>query len=54
MDAAVSVFSRRLPREMVARVLSVMAMISIGFLLFLLFTSNPFERMLPPAGMVAI
>jgi cytochrome c-type biogenesis protein CcmF len=45
---AVSVFSRRLPSEMVARILSVMAMISIGFLLFLLFTSNPFERLLPP------
>ena len=47
---AVSVFSRRLPSEMVARILSVMAMISIGFLLFLLFTSNPFERLLPPAA----
>ena len=47
---AVSVFSRHLPREMVARILSVMAMISIGFLLFLLFTSNPFERLLPPAA----
>ncbi len=47
---AVSVFSRRLPSEMVARILSVMAMISIGFLLFLLLTSNPFERLLPPAA----
>ncbi|MEO8628646.1 MAG: heme lyase CcmF/NrfE family subunit [Betaproteobacteria bacterium] len=46
---AVSVFSRHLPREMVARILSVMALISVGFLLFMLFTSNPFERMLPPA-----
>jgi cytochrome c-type biogenesis protein CcmF len=46
---AVSVFSRHLPGAMVARILSVMAMISIGFLLFLLFTSNPFERLLPPA-----
>ncbi|HTS55697.1 MAG TPA: heme lyase CcmF/NrfE family subunit [Burkholderiales bacterium] len=45
---AVSVFSRHLPAEMVARILSVMAVISIGFLLFLLFTSNPFERLLPP------
>ena len=41
---AVSVFSRQLPQEMLARVLSVMAMISIGFLTFMLFTSNPFER----------
>ena len=47
---AVSVFSRRLPSEMVARILAVMAMISIGFLLFLLLTSNPFERLLPPAA----
>src|SRR6201989_3042851 len=40
---AVSVFSRNLPREMLARILSIMAMISVGFLLFMLFTSNPFE-----------
>jgi cytochrome c-type biogenesis protein CcmF len=46
---AVSVFSRHLPREMLARILAVMAMISVGFLLFMLFTSNPFERLLPPA-----
>jgi cytochrome c-type biogenesis protein CcmF len=46
---AVTVFSRQLPREMLARVLSVMAMISIGFLSFMLFTSNPFERLLPAA-----
>ena len=47
--SAVSVFSRHLPREMLARILAVMAMISAGFLLFMLFTSNPFERLLPPA-----
>jgi len=46
---AVSVFSRHLPDAMTARILSVMAAISVGFLLFLLFTSNPFERLLPPA-----
>lgn len=46
---AVSVFSRHLPLEMVARILGVMALISIGFLLFMLFTSNPFERLLPAA-----
>ena len=34
---------------MVARVLGVMGLISVGFLLFMLFTSNPFDRMLPPA-----
>ncbi len=47
---AVSIFSRSLPQEMVSRVLSVMAMIAIGFLLFMLFTSNPFERLLPAAA----
>ena len=46
---AVTVFSRRLPREMVARVLGVMGLISVGFLLFMLLTSNPFERLLPAA-----
>jgi cytochrome c-type biogenesis protein CcmF len=44
---AVSLFSRKLPAEMLARVLSVMGMISIGFLSFLLFTSNPFDRVFP-------
>jgi cytochrome c-type biogenesis protein CcmF len=46
---AVTLFSRQLPPEMIARVLSVMAMVAIGFLAFMLFTSNPFERLLPPA-----
>jgi cytochrome c-type biogenesis protein CcmF len=46
---AVSVLSRRLPLAMVARVLGVMGFISIGFLLFILLTSNPFDRLLPPA-----
>lgn len=44
---AVSVFSRHLPLDMLARVLAVMGMISIGFLLFTLLTSNPFDRILP-------
>ncbi len=47
---AVTVFSRQLPPEMLARVLAVMAMISVGFLAFMLFTSNPFVRLLPAAG----
>ena len=47
---AVTIFSRHLPLEMVARILGVMALISIGFLLFMLFTSNPFERLLPAAA----
>ena len=44
---AVSLFSRKLPDELVARVLAVMGMISVGFLLFTQLTSNPFERYLP-------
>jgi cytochrome c-type biogenesis protein CcmF len=44
---AVSLFSNHLPREMVARVLAVMAVISTGFLLFMLLTSNPFARLIP-------
>ncbi|MBA2659271.1 MAG: heme lyase CcmF/NrfE family subunit [Nitrosospira sp.] len=48
-SVAVSVFSRRLPDDMVARVLGVMGLVSVGFLLFMLVTSNPFDRMLPGA-----
>ncbi|MDB5923436.1 MAG: c-type cytochrome biosis protein CcmF [Betaproteobacteria bacterium] len=44
---AVTVFSRQLPRDIVARVLGVMGLVSVGFLAFMLFTSNPFERLLP-------
>ncbi|MEX2474345.1 heme lyase CcmF/NrfE family subunit [Marinobacter sp.] len=44
---AVAVFSRRLPAVMIAQVLAVMGMIAIGFLLFIVLTSNPFDRMLP-------
>ncbi len=47
--AAVAAFSRHLPEEMVARVLGVMGLISVGFVLFMLFTSSPFERLLPAA-----
>ena len=45
--AAIAAFSHNLPDSVIARVLSVMGMISIGFLLFLLLTSNPFERLFP-------
>ena len=41
---AVSLFSRSIPDLMVARVLGILGMVSIGFLLFTLLTSNPFER----------
>jgi cytochrome c-type biogenesis protein CcmF len=45
--SAVSFFSAHLPEEMVARVLGVMGLISTGFLAFMLFTSNPFDRLFP-------
>jgi cytochrome c-type biogenesis protein CcmF len=44
---AVSLFSAHLPEEMLARVLGVMGLVSAGFLAFMLFTSNPFDRLLP-------
>jgi cytochrome c-type biogenesis protein CcmF len=47
---AVALFSKSLPRPLLARVLAVMGWISFGFLAFLLFTSNPFERLLPGAA----
>ncbi len=46
---AVSWFSKHLPDDMVARVLGVMSLVSLGFLAFMLFTSNPFERLFPAA-----
>ncbi|WP_379056010.1 heme lyase CcmF/NrfE family subunit [Pasteurella multocida] len=44
---AVAWFSKQLPQEAVARVLGIMGIISIGFLIFVLFTSNPFDRTFP-------
>ncbi|MGH1371841.1 MAG: heme lyase CcmF/NrfE family subunit [Cellvibrionaceae bacterium] len=44
---AVALFSKDMPLDMVSRVLSVMGMISIGFVSFVLLTSNPFDRHLP-------
>ncbi|MEO8434981.1 MAG: heme lyase CcmF/NrfE family subunit [Pyrinomonadaceae bacterium] len=46
---AVSVFSKHLPEDMLARVLSIMGIVSAGFLLFMLLTSNPFVRRFPAA-----
>ncbi|HQR75966.1 MAG TPA: heme lyase CcmF/NrfE family subunit [Burkholderiaceae bacterium] len=46
---AVATFSRHLPDDMLARVIGVQGVISIGFLLFMLLTSNPFDRLFPPA-----
>lgn len=44
---AVAVFSKALPQVLLARVLSVLGIVSVGFLLFVLLTSNPFERLFP-------
>ncbi len=44
---AVAFFSKSLPIPMTSRVLAVMGMLSVGFLLFVIFTSNPFERLFP-------
>ncbi len=44
---AVALFSRGVPEAMAARVIAVMGLVSLGFLLFMLLTSNPFDRLLP-------
>lgn len=41
---AVTIFSKGIPKDMLARVIGVMGMVSVGFLLFMLLTSNPFDR----------
>ncbi|MBI5785201.1 MAG: heme lyase CcmF/NrfE family subunit [Rhodocyclales bacterium] len=46
---AVAAFSRQLPEAMVARVLGVLGLVSVGLLAFILLTSNPFDRLLPAA-----
>ncbi|HHH13751.1 MAG TPA: heme lyase CcmF/NrfE family subunit [Thiolapillus brandeum] len=45
--AAVTVFGRSLSPLMMARVIGVLGLVATGFLAFLIFTSNPFERLLP-------
>ncbi|MGM0982031.1 MAG: heme lyase CcmF/NrfE family subunit [Pseudomonadota bacterium] len=47
---AVARFSRSLPQEMQARVLGVLGMVSVGFIAFTVFTSNPFDRIVPGPG----
>ena len=47
--AAVALFSKRLPEIFRARVLAVLGWVSVGFLLFILLTSNPFGRLIPSA-----
>ncbi len=44
---AVSHFSRNLPPAVLARILAVMGLLTLSFLLFVLLTSNPFERLYP-------
>jgi cytochrome c-type biogenesis protein CcmF len=44
---AVAAASRSLPAVFSARVIAVMGLVSVGFLLFMLITSNPFERLFP-------
>jgi cytochrome c-type biogenesis protein CcmF len=44
---AVAAFSRNLPASFASRVMGVLGVVSFGFLLFTLYTSNPFERLLP-------
>ena len=47
---AVAVFSKNLPESFAARVIGVLGFISVGFQAFVLFTSNPFERLIPAAA----
>lgn len=46
-SALVAVLSKKLPYEMLARILGVLNLVAFGFLLFILATSNPFLRILP-------
>jgi len=47
---AVAVFTPNVPRVMRARVLAILGLVSCGFLLFIIVTSNPFDRLLPAAA----
>src|SRR5258706_1846356 len=47
---AVSLLSHQLPQAMVARVIGVLGLVAAGFLMFMLFTSDPFEPALPGAA----
>ncbi|MDX1490462.1 MAG: heme lyase CcmF/NrfE family subunit [Pseudohongiellaceae bacterium] len=44
---AVSIFSKAMPDDFVARVLAIMGLIGAGYTLFMIATSNPFDRVLP-------
>ena len=45
--AAVPLFGKTLPPQLKARAIAIQALIGAGFLAFILFTSNPFERLNP-------
>jgi cytochrome c-type biogenesis protein CcmF len=47
---AVAAFSKRLPQPFIARILGVLGLVAVGFLLFMLLTSNPFDRLIPAAA----
>jgi len=49
-SAAVSIFSRGLSEIFISRVLGILGLVSVGILLFIIFTSNPFERLIPAPG----
>jgi cytochrome c-type biogenesis protein CcmF len=46
---AVTLFAKDLPESYRIRLIAVMGMVSIGFIAFVLFTSNPFDRLIPAA-----
>jgi cytochrome c-type biogenesis protein CcmF len=46
--AAVAAFGRDLPTALKARVIGVLGWVGLGFLAFIIFTSNPFDRVWPP------
>lgn len=46
-SAALSLFSRQMPADLRARVVGVLGLVSAGFLAFMLWTSNPFDRLFP-------
>ncbi len=46
---AVARYSKELPQKFAVRVIGVLGLLSVGFLLFALLTSNPFERLHPAA-----
>jgi cytochrome c-type biogenesis protein CcmF len=47
---ALATFSQKLPEVFAARVLAVMGLVAVGFLAFIIFTSDPFGRLLPMPG----